>query len=216
MSAWIVVMALNVRTLIIGLGWMAAGLTVYFLYRRNQGLSPTQTVKVATPAPLGVEEVEYKSVLIAFRPGEYSDEVVATAKALAARRRRAIHILSLVHVPANLALDGDVPERMSDAQSAIERAKLIGGRRVSGEIARVRPGQSGAAIVAKAKEIDAAVVVLPLHYRNSEPQIGKAMKTVLAERPCRVIVAAAPQAAAGPVLESGTWPRPRPTSSTGG
>ena len=51
----------------------------------------------------------------------------------------------------------------------IERAKLICGRRVTGEIEHVRPGQAGAAIVEDAKEIDAAVIVMQLRYRNGEP-----------------------------------------------
>ncbi len=59
-AAWIVVMALNPSTLFVGIGWMMLGITVYVLYRRNQGLPLTRTVKVVTPEPLGVEEVEYQ------------------------------------------------------------------------------------------------------------------------------------------------------------
>ena len=52
---------------------------------------------VETLTPLGVEEVEYRSVLVAFDEDDpFSEEAVATAKALAARRSRAIHVLSLV------------------------------------------------------------------------------------------------------------------------
>ena len=59
--------------------------------------------------PLGVEEVEYRSVLVAFDEDDpFAEEAVATAKALAARRRRAIHVLSLVNVPANLPLDAEL------------------------------------------------------------------------------------------------------------
>ena len=66
-TAWIVVMALNPRTLVVGLGWMVLGIAVYVLYRRNQGLPLTETVKVVLPEPLGVEEVEYRSVLVGLR-----------------------------------------------------------------------------------------------------------------------------------------------------
>jgi hypothetical protein len=34
--------------------------------------------------------------------------------------------------------------------------------------------------------------VLPLRYRNGEPLYGKTVRTVLAKRPCRVIVSANP------------------------
>ena len=40
--------------------------------------------------------------------------------------------------------------------------------------------------------IDAAALVMPLRYRNGAPLYGRALQTVLAKRPCRVIVAANP------------------------
>jgi APA family basic amino acid/polyamine antiporter len=188
-AAWIVVMALNPSTLAVGLGWMAFGILVYVLYRRNQGLPLTETVKVVTPEPLGVEEIEYRSVLVAFEHDEpFSEEMAATAVKLASKRRRGIHIHSMLVVPTNLPLDADLPEAEADAQSKIEQAKLIGGQRVTGHVDRVRPGQEGYAISDEAKMINAAAVVVGLRYRNGKPLYDKTLQTVLGERPCRVIV----------------------------
>ena len=188
-AAWIVVMALNTRTLLIGIGWMVAGLAIYMLYRRSQGLGLRQTVKVVTPEPLGVEEIEYRSVMVAFEDDEpFSEEMVATAVKLASKRRRGIHIHSLLTVPTNLPLDAELREAEAEAQSKIEQAKLIGGQRVSGHVERVRPGQAGYSISAEAKLIAAAAVVVWLRYRDGRPLYDKTLQTVLAERPCRVIV----------------------------
>jgi basic amino acid/polyamine antiporter, APA family len=188
-SAWIVVMALNPRTLAVGLGWMVLGITVYVVYRRNQRLPLTETVKVVTPEPLGVEEIEYRSVLVAFDDDDpFSEEMVATAIKLASKRRRGIHIHSMLTVPTNLPLDADMREREAEAQSKIEQAKLIGGQRVTGHVDRVRPGQAGYAISDEAAEIKAAAIVVGLRYRNGAPLYDKTLQTVLAERPCRVIV----------------------------
>jgi APA family basic amino acid/polyamine antiporter len=188
-AAWIVVMALNPRTLAVGVGWMALGVIVYVLYRRNQHLPLTETVKVVTPEPLGVEEIEYRSVLVAFEDGEpFSEEMVATAIKLASKRRRGIHIHSMVTVPTNLPLDADLPEQEAEAQSKVEQAKLIGGQRVTGHVHRVRPGQAGYAIADEARLIKGAAVVVGLRYRNGAPLYDKTLQTVLGERPCRVIV----------------------------
>src|SRR5256714_2611441 len=85
-SAWIVVMALNLRTLVVGAGWMLLGLAIYYFYRERCDLPLSKTVKVVTPEPLGVEEVEYQSVLVAFEDDEpFSEEAVATAARLAGR-----------------------------------------------------------------------------------------------------------------------------------
>jgi APA family basic amino acid/polyamine antiporter len=188
-AAWIVVMALNPRTLAVGLGWMAFGIAVYVLYRRNQKLPLTETVKVVTPEPLGVEEIEYRSILVAFEDAEpFSEEMVATAVKLASKRRRGIHIHSMLTVPTDLPLDADLREREAEAQSKIEQAKLIGGQRVTGHVERVRPAQAGYSISDEAKLINAAAVVVGLRYRNGAPLYDKTLQTVLGERPCRVIV----------------------------
>ncbi len=188
-AAWIVVMALNPTTLAVGIGWMVFGVTVYVLYRRNQRLPLTETVKVLTPEPLGVEEIEYRSVQVAFEDGEpFSEEMVATAVKLASKRRRGIHIHSMLTVPTHLPLDAELPEQEAEAQSKIEQAKLIGGQRVTGHVERVRPGQAGYAISDEAKLINAAAVVVGLRYRNGRPLYDKTLQTVLGERPCRVIV----------------------------
>ncbi len=198
-SAWIVVMALNPRTLAVGTAWMVLGIGVYVLYRRNQRLPLTETVKVLLPEPLGVEEIEYQSVLVAFDDGEpFSEEMVATAVKLASKRRRGIHIHSLLIVPTNLPLDADLPDQEAEAQSKVEQAKLIGGQRVTGHVERVRPGQAGYSIAAEAKLIAAAAVVVGLRYRNGAPLYDKTLQTVLGERPCRVIVVSDPSAHPGP------------------
>jgi basic amino acid/polyamine antiporter, APA family len=188
-AAWIVVMALNPRTLAVGIGWMVLGLIIYVLYRRNQKLPLTETVKVLTPEPLGVEEIEYRSVLVAFEDGEpFSEQMVATAVKLASKRRRGVHIHSMMTVPTHLPLDAELPEAEEDAQGKIEQARLIGGQRVTGHVERVRPGQAGYEISDEAKLINAAAVVIGLRYRGGRPLYDKTLQTVLGERPCRVIV----------------------------
>jgi basic amino acid/polyamine antiporter, APA family len=188
-AAWLVVMALNTRTLVIGSAWMLIGLAIYVLYRRNQGLGLRQTVKVVMPEPLGVEEIEYRSVLVAFRDDEpFSEETVATAVKLASKRRRGIHIHSMMTVPAHLPLDAEMGQREAAPLSKIEQAKLIGGQRVTGHVERVRPGQDGYSICGEAREVDAAAVVVGMRFRNGAPRYDKALQTVLGDRPCRVIV----------------------------
>ncbi len=188
-AAWVVVMALNPRTLAVGAGWMVFGVVVYVLYRRSQKLPLTETVKVVTPEPLGVEEIEYRSILVAFEDGEpFSEEMVATAIKLASKRRRGVHIHSMLTVPTNLPLDAELREQEAEAQSKVEQAKLIGGQRVTGHVERVRPAQAGYSISDEANLISAAAVVVGLRYRNGAPLYDKTLQTVLSERPCRIIV----------------------------
>jgi basic amino acid/polyamine antiporter, APA family len=191
-AAWIIVIVLHTSTGLVGAGWMLVGLLLYWVYRRRQQLPLRQTVKVVTPEPLGVEEVEYKSVLVVFEDTSFSQEAVSTAARLAARRRRGIHVFAIVPVPTHLPLDAPLEDAEAEANSLIEQSKLIGGLRVTGHIARVRPGQEARAIIEEARSIKAAAIVMSLRYRNGKPLYGKTLQTVLAKRPTRVIVAAQP------------------------
>ncbi|MBK5233279.1 MAG: amino acid permease [Thermoleophilia bacterium] len=188
-AAWLVVMALNPVTLAVGIGWLVVGGTIYYLYRRHHQLPLSETVKVLLPEPLGVEELEYKSVMIAFPADEpFSEDMMATAVKLASKRRRGIHIVALLTVPKHLPLQGAMREEEKLAQTKIERAKLVAGTRVSGKVERVRPGQEGYSLARQAKAIKAAALVIGLHFRRGAPLYGKTLETVLRERPCRVIV----------------------------
>ena len=78
------------------------------------GLPLSRTVKVVLPEPLGVEEVEYRSVLVGFEDDEaFSPEMVATAVKLASKRRRGIHVPSPAavrgHGEGQLYLQAAVP-----------------------------------------------------------------------------------------------------------
>ena len=138
-AAWLVVMALNPETLAVGMVWLALGLVGYVIYRRHQELPLTGTVKVLLPEPLGVEEIEYKSVIVAFPADQpFSEEVMATAAKLTSDRRRGIHITALLTVPTHLPLESSMVEQEKVAQSKIERAKLIAGLQGFG------PGRTGA------------------------------------------------------------------------
>jgi basic amino acid/polyamine antiporter, APA family len=207
-AAWIVVMALNPRTLVIGAIWMAVGIGVYLLYRRHQKLPVSETVKVMLPEPLGVTEIEYESVLVAFDDGEqFSEETMATAVKLASKRRRAIHVAAVVTVPSHLPLDAPLNDEEAEAQSKIEQAKLVGGgMRVDGHVHRVRPNQAGHSIAREAREMKASAIVMGLRYRNGTPLYGKTLQSLLAERPTRVIVVGEPGRARAPLGADGGGP----------
>jgi APA family basic amino acid/polyamine antiporter len=187
--SWIVVSVLNVETLVAGTAWLALGVATYVLYRRRQGLELTTTHKIVLPQPAVEHEVEYESVLVAFEDGRYSPEAVSTAARLAARRRRGIHVLVTITVPPNAPIDAHTPEQEARAATIIDTARMSGGRRVTGHWEKVRPGQAGRRIVEEARQIRARALVMSLPPRRAGMSLfGKTLETVLAERPCRVII----------------------------
>jgi basic amino acid/polyamine antiporter, APA family len=187
--AWLVVTLLYLDVAITGLTWLAIGIVVFVLFRRHQGLDLTTTTRVAVPKPVIDHEAEYESVLVAFDEREYVSDVLRTATKLAARRHRGIHVIVTITVPPTSPINAAMPEQELAAQSIIEQAKVAGGRRVTGHWEKVRPGQAGRRVVDEAKAIQARAIVMPLPVRTGGASVfGRTLETVLAERPCRVII----------------------------
>jgi APA family basic amino acid/polyamine antiporter len=203
--AWVVVTALNTRTLIFGLLWLVVGISTYVLYRRHLGLTLTETRKAEIVKSAVEHEVEYESVLVAFEDTDYSSDAVATAVKLAARRRRGVHVVVVISVPNHLPIDAALPEQERAAEQTIEAARILGGRRVTGHWEKVRPGQGGRRIVEEARAIKARALVmaLPRRPRAAGSPFPRTIETVLTDRPCRVIITTEPakrqsEAAASP------------------
>jgi APA family basic amino acid/polyamine antiporter len=111
---------------------------------------------------------------------------------MATRRRRGIHVLVTINVPANAPIDAVLPTAESKANTVIERARVLGGRRVTGHFVKVRSGEAGRRIVQEAEEINARAIVFPLKADVSGSLFSPAVQKVLAERPCRVILTSEP------------------------
>ena len=192
--AFLTVTVIDLTVAAAGFGWLALGLLVYPTYRRSQGLDLTTTTKIAVPKPVVDHEAEYESVLIAFDGHTFSPGAMATAVKVAARRRKGIHVIVAIVVPSSSPVNADLPEQELAAQEIIEQAKLQGGRRVTGHYEKVRAGQAGRLIVNEAREMSAKAIVMALPPRSGSTVFGKTVETVLAARPCRVIIQHDPNA----------------------
>jgi APA family basic amino acid/polyamine antiporter len=195
--AFLVVTLLHLDVAMAGVGWLMLGCVIYPLYRRHQGLDLTTTTKVAVPKPVIDHEAEYQSVLVAIADTGYSRSAMATAIKVAARRKRGIHVVVPITVPASAPIGAEMPEQELAAQAIIEQAKLQGGRRVSGHWTKVRAGQAGRLIIKEAKEMRAQAIVVPLPPRAGGSVFGKTVETILADRPCRVVLLADPSSRDG-------------------
>jgi APA family basic amino acid/polyamine antiporter len=112
-------------------------------------------------------------------------------------------------VPHSLPIEEAPDGAAAQAESAIEQAKIFAGRRVSGHCELVRAGQAGRRIVEEATDMHAAAIVMPLPRRVAGASVfGKTIETVLAERPCRVIIESPPAEPFAPPPRSPERPSP--------
>jgi APA family basic amino acid/polyamine antiporter len=210
--ACVVVTVLNLEVIVVGVLWFGVGGTLYVAHRRREGLDLANTSRLVMPAPVVDHEAAYESVLVALDDRQDPSGAIAMAKKLAAPRRRGIHVLVTITVPASSPIETEMPDRELAAQALIEHAKLHGGRRVTGHYRKVRAGQAGRAIVDEARELKSKAIVMTLPVRYSAATgttvFGKTVETVLAERPCRVIIHSGPSAPGGarPVVPNRSRP----------
>jgi APA family basic amino acid/polyamine antiporter len=194
--SFIVVTSKHPAVALAGTIWLVLGIVVYMLYRRHHGLDLVTTAKIVVPRPVTATEAEYRSVLVALEVDHFTPQILATAAKLAARGGRGIYIIVTITVPQSSPLDAEMPEREAAAQSVIEHARLLVGRRVAGRVIKIRAGQGGRVIIDAARTIRSQAIVLPLPPRTGTTLFGKTVETVLAERPCRVIIESEPTRAA--------------------
>ena len=192
--AFVVVTVLHPEVAIAGTAWLALGVFVYLVYRRQQDLDLTSTHKVAIPQPVVDHEAEYDSVLVALPVDDgYDDHVVATAIKLAARRRHGVHVVVMINMPYSVPADAEARDLEAAAASYIEQARVQGGRRVTGHWEKVRAGQAGRRIIEEAEDMRASAIVMALPRRVAGASLfGRTIETVLADRPCRVIIESSP------------------------
>jgi APA family basic amino acid/polyamine antiporter len=187
-AAWLTVFGRDKLVFLGGLIWVGLGLAMYATYRHRIGLTLTESSSIVTPKAIVEHEVEYDSILVVFEDGAFSEEAVQTAVKMATRRRRGVHVLVTITVPASAPVNAVLPAAESAANSAIDRARVVGGRRVSGHWEKVRAGEAGRRIVHEAEEINARAIVIPVKRDSAGSLFSSAVQKVLSDRPCRVII----------------------------
>jgi APA family basic amino acid/polyamine antiporter len=191
--AFVVVIALHPAVALAGVAWMVAGLVIYPLYRRNQGLDLRTTHKIATPEAVVDHEAEYESVIVALLGLRYSEAAMNTASVVAAKRRRGIYLMVPIVVPQSSPIDARMPEQERAAEALIEEARLQIGGRLQARWVKVRAGQFGRVVVEDARLTKARAIVMSIPPKAGSGSIYRSIDTVMAERPCRVILQADPQ-----------------------
>jgi basic amino acid/polyamine antiporter, APA family len=219
-AGWVALMVVHHPARYVGLGWMAAGLVLYFAYRRLDESSPLRRVTVAPEMlrPEGPRERDYGSILVPLHGGALDDDIVQTAALLVAMEptdeaaidTATIEAVWIFEIPMALTLDARLPETyVRRAREALARAKAVGEEYTGVHVATatVRTRATGYAIVEEARRRGVEAIVLgaeePSRIRGGarlggrggvlESFVGDVVRYVVARAPCRVIVTAPPE-----------------------
>ena len=192
--AWIVIVVKDANVRWAGLGWLAIGAVVYWVYRRRVVHAPlTQTVR-APVIVLGASlEIEYRKIVAPVVRTPESEEALVAAARLAAERGATIAIVAVVEVPLELSIDADLAEEEERADELLDEARALVeayGVRTVTRIKRARRAHT--AIVEEAVQRGAELVVLGAQRqraRHGASVFGTTVDHVLRDSPCRVLIA---------------------------
>ena len=195
--SFLVILVQNPTTRWVGLGWLAAGIVFYAVYRRRfVGASLTATVK-APPAFGPALALQYRRLLVPIVTGQPSDDALDVACSLASERGARILALNVLEVPLDTPLNAELPWLEAAANAELDEAVAIGdsyGVDVQDRLVRAR--SAGPAIVDEAERRGTEIIVIgsPRKALTSAQRavFGRTVDYVLRHAPCRVMVTASP------------------------
>jgi basic amino acid/polyamine antiporter, APA family len=216
-AGWVSVVVLHQGARYVGVGWLAAGLVVFVVYRRSQG-TPLPALRMTMPQRVPRHEAlepELGSIMVPILGSDLDDDIVQTAARLAGSEHddldpegAVIEALWVFEVPLALPLDVRLPDaQVQRAKAALTRAKIVGEEYegVVVQTAMVRARRAGQAIVAEARRRGVEAIVLaaeePSRVRGGarlgsagplDNYLGEVTKYVIRKAPCRVILTAPP------------------------
>jgi APA family basic amino acid/polyamine antiporter len=193
-TAWVSVLILHTEARTVGLAWMVAGIVLYVVYRRREGLDLTTSVKIERgERPPDFVALEYRSALVPIFGTDVSARALRSAAKLVGPEAT-VDALYVINVPSQLALDGPLHREEQLGRNVLETARLIGKREgLNVRTTLLRTRHPGKTIVDEARRLQSDVVYLGTrHAPTAERALGPTARYLLAERPCRIIVESAP------------------------
>ena len=191
-----VILAQNPTTRWVGLGWLAAGLLSYVVYRTRFVRSSVRATVKLPPAVGPALALEYRRLLVPIVPGQPTDEAFDVAASLAAERGAQIAAVHVIEVQLDLPLNAWLPDRVAQADRELDEAQRIGESYGVTVIPRlIRARSAGPAIVEEARRRGTEIIVIGAARneltRARRAVFGRTVDYVLRQAPCRVMVTAA-------------------------
>jgi basic amino acid/polyamine antiporter, APA family len=194
-AVWVLALITHPGARYAGPAWLAVGLVVFVAVRHAHGEGLMERVTADDERPLE-SAVRFRKILVPMKVGLIGEEMVATAIRLASEQQAEVQALHVIRVPLEQPLDAPMLDEEERAEASLAEARLLGADHdvlVEGRIVRARA--IGSAIVERAREVDADLIVLGSapRWRRQARFFSPTVDYVLRKAPCEVLIVAFPQ-----------------------
>jgi len=194
-AIWIVALATHPAARYAGPAWLAIGLVVFVAVRISHGEGLMERVTASDERP-AEPILDFHRILVPMKLGIIGEEMLATAVKLASEQGSEVQALHVIRVPLEQPLDAPMFDEEERAEASLAEARLLGadhGVVVDGTTVRARA--IGTAIVERAVEVDADLIVLGSapRWRRQSRFFSPTVDYVLRRAPCEVLIVAFPQ-----------------------
>lgn len=199
-ALWIALLATHPGVRLLGALWLLAGTVVFVASRRSERRPVLGSVDVARPDLVPTPMPEYRRILVPLTQSAIGDELLATAVRIAAENEAAIHVLNVMRVPMDAALDAPLPDQVARAEETLAEAQALAAEQgvcVAGRVVRARA--IGEAILEEAALDGSDLIMLGSspRWRRQSRFFSPTVDYVLRRAPCEVMVVAFPDSAFG-------------------
>jgi APA family basic amino acid/polyamine antiporter len=190
--------------------WLAIGLVIFWLVRRQRGTGLLEQVDSGDEQEL--PEAGFATILVPMKMGDIGEEMMATAMRIAQERNASVIAVSMIDVPLEQALDAPLEQEERHAAETLAEARALAEENdVSMRGYSVRTRSIGAAVVEQAREVGADLIVIGsgARWRRHSRFFSPTVEYVLRKAPCEVMIVSFPENA----FEGLGEPEPEPGSS---
>ena len=124
-AIWVLMVATHRAGAIVGVVWLAVGLTLYIVHRRSAGYSLLAQPREASLPAAALSDVDYDRVLVPVQGTRLTDEMMVLACQLAAEKDAVIDVLYVLEVPMNLPLDASLPDGRARGRHVLDTAIAV-------------------------------------------------------------------------------------------
>jgi APA family basic amino acid/polyamine antiporter len=190
LGVWILIIVTKEEGRVFGLGWLAVGLILYFIYRKKKKIAPFTQIHIANVQIPDYSPLSCKHILVPTRGGSFTENVQIGCE-FAKLYKADVTALHVMEIPASLPIDGFFMDKLVNAKNALRRAEAIAREfNIEIKLKLIRARHIDEAIFDLLKKEPYDLIVIGA--QNDKGELGSTVAKILKDSPVRVWICKKP------------------------